>query len=223
MKALKILVSISICLYCFSITSAMALRFEFDNEDEIADWELGPNATATVADGMLQLEVKGGLDSGIYLGDADWTDYRMEVRARKVSGPYFHLFARVVEPTKDFYFMEISYNSDTTSLFVFQGGAGAEITPGARPVRPESKDQDGGDAYTLVIEAEGDTLRTFIDGELMVEQDDGTFESGKLGLGARDSVILYEYVDVEGVGIPPTAAVDAEGKLTSTWGRLKSQ
>ena len=55
----------------------------------------------------------------------------------------------------------------------------------------------------------------------MMEQVDDTYKAGKLGLGGRDSVVLYEYVDVEGTGIPATTAVDSKGKLTSTWGRLK--
>jgi hypothetical protein len=222
MKTLIILLFISICAFCFSATSAFALRFEFDSEKEIADWELGPDATATVENGMLRLEV-GGSDSGIYFGDPNWTDYRMEVRARKIEGPYFHLFIRVVEPVQDFYFMEISYNSHTTSLFRFDAGTSTEITPGGvRPERPESKDTKGGDAYTLVFEAKGDTIKTFIDGKEMMEQKDDVYPKGRLGLGGRTSVVLYEYVDVEGTGIP-TSAVDLKGKLTSTWGRLKNQ
>lgn len=224
MKPLTILLSISICAWLLSVTSAVALRFDFRSEKEIADWELGPDATATVENGMLKLTV-GGQDSGIYFGDPDWTDYRMEVKARKIEGPYFHLFVRVVEPVKDFYFMEISYNSHTTSLFRFDAGVSTEITPGgnaARPKRPDSKDTKGGDAYTLVFEAKGDNIKTFIDGKLMIEQKDNTYKTGRLGLGGRDSVVLYEYVDVEGAGIPPSA-IDLQGKLTSTWGRLKNQ
>jgi len=222
MKALTILLSISICALCFSATSAVALLFEFKSEKEIADWELGPDATAKVEDGMLKLEVKNGQNSGIYFGDPGWTDYRMELKARKIQGPYFHLFVRVVKPTQDFYFMEISYNSHTTSVFRFDAGASVEITGGDRPARPESKDTKGGDAYTLVFEAQGETFKTFIDGKLMVETEDNKYPEGRLGLGGRDSVVWYEYVDVEGTGIPPSA-VDSKGKLTSTWGRLKNQ
>ena len=51
----------------------------------------GPQATAKVKDGMLELTVAGGQNSGIYFGEDNWTDYRMEVKARKLVGPYFHL------------------------------------------------------------------------------------------------------------------------------------
>jgi hypothetical protein len=223
MKTLTILLTISICAWWLSATSAVALLFEFKSEKEIADWELGPDATATVENGMLKLEVRNGQNSGIYFGDPDWTDYRMELKARKIQGPYFHLFIRVVEPVQNFYFMEISYNSDTTSLHRFEAGTGTEITPdGVRPARPKSKDTKDGDAYTLVFEAKGETFKIYIDGKLMIEQKDNKYPNGRLGLGGRDSVVLYEYVDVEGTGIPPST-VDAQGKLTSTWGRLKKQ
>ena len=215
------------CLYicvCFAfilaIQPALAIRYEFDSEKEIADWELGPQATAKVKDGMLELTVAGGQNSGIYFGEDNWSDYRMEVKARKVVGPYFHLFARTKEPAVDFYFMEISYNSHTTSLFMFSGGAANEITGGPRPKRPDSKDTKGGDAYTIVFETEGETLRTYIDGKLMVENQDKTYDKGRPGLGGRDSTVLYEYVEINGEGIPPTAVEPAD-KLAITWAELK--
>ena len=42
----------------------LALRIEFDDKKDIADWELGPNATAKVANGKLELKCAGG-DTGI--------------------------------------------------------------------------------------------------------------------------------------------------------------
>ena len=217
----------SVCTYvCFAfiltIDPASAIRYEFESDKEIADWELGPQATAKVKDGMLELTVAGGQNSGIYFGEDNWTDYRMEVKARKIAGPYFHLFVRTQEPAVDFYFMEISYNSHTTSLFMFQGGGANEITGGPRPKRPDSKDTKGGDAYTIVFEVEGQTLKTHIDGELMVEQEDKTYDKGRPGLGGRDSTVHYEYVEINGVGIPPTA-VEPVDKLAITWGALKSR
>ena len=209
-------------VFILTIHSALAIRYEFDSDKEIADWELGPQATAKVKDGMLELTVAGGQNSGIYFGEDNWTDYYMEVRVRKIVGPYFHLFVRTQEPTVDFYFMEISYNSHTTSLFMFQGGAATEITGGDRPQRPDSKDTKGGDAYTIAFETEGLTLRTYIDGKLMVEQEDKTYDKGRPGLGGRDSTVLYEYVEINGVSIPPTA-VEPVDKLAITWGSLKSR
>ena len=207
--------------FILAIHPASAILYEFDSDKEIADWELGPQATAKVKDGMLELTVAGGQNSGIYFGEDNWTDYRMEVKARKAAGPYFHLFVRTQEPTQDFYFMEISYNSHTTSVFMFSGGAANEITGGPRPKRPDSKDTKGGDAYTIVFEVEGETLKTYIDGKLMVETQDKTYDKGRPGLGGRDSTVLYESVEINGEGIPPTAVEPAD-KLAILWGELKS-
>jgi len=223
---LFLIATLSICLsFVLVLPTAMALRFEFDSPDEISDWELGPDVTAEVKDGMLELIV-GSPDSGIYFGEENWTDYTMEVHARKKDGdPYFHLFARVIEPAQDFYFMEISYNSNTTSLFMFSGATGTEITPDppGRPPRPNSTDTDGGDAYTIVLEVEGDTIRSFIDGKLMVEATDGTYKNGRPGLGGRTSTVWYEYVEITGPGIDEgTTSVESTGKLAVTWGALKN-
>ena len=199
-----------------------ALRIDFDDPKDIQDWELGPNATAKVSDGHLELKCAGG-DTGIYFGDPKWTDYKMEVKARKIAGPYFHLFTRVHKPTTDFYFMEISYNSHTNSVFVFTGGSGKEITGGVRPKRPDSKDTKGGDAYTITFEVKGETIKTSIDGKQMVETKDGTYKDGRPGLGGRDSTVLYDYVEINGPGIATTSPVDGQNKLATMWGALKRE
>jgi len=198
-----------------------ALRIDFDDKKDIEGWELGPQATATVSGGQLELKV-GGANSGIFFGDPKWTDYKMEVKARKVAGPYFHLFTRVQKPVEDFYFIEISYNSNTNSIFRFDGGAATEITGGDRPKRPNSKDTKGGDAYTIIFEVKGEVLKTYIDGKLQVETKDKTYKDGRLGLGGRDSTVLYDYVEVNGPGIA-ASPVDRQGKLATIWGNLKQE
>ena len=47
--------------------TAQAILYEFDSDKEIADWELGPQATAKVKDGMLELTVAGGQKFGYLL------------------------------------------------------------------------------------------------------------------------------------------------------------
>ena len=135
----------------------------------------------------------------------------MEVKARKIAGPYFHLFTRVQKPAADFYFMEISYNSHTNSIFMFKGGAATEVTGGPRPKRPASKDTKGGEAYTIFFEVKGETIKTYIDGKLQVETKDKTYKDGRPGLGGRDSTVVYDYVEINGPGIAATPD-DHQGK-----------
>ena len=166
-----------------------ALRIEFDDPKDIDGWELGPQATAKVSNGQLELKV-GGVNSGIFFGDPKWTDYKMEVKARKLEGSYFHLFTRVQKPVEDFYFIEISYNSNTNSIFRFDGGDGIEITGGDRPKRPNSEDTQEGDVYTIIFEAKGKFIKTYIDGKLLVETKDKAYKNWRLGLGDRDSTLF---------------------------------
>ena len=212
---------LGLLLLLLSSHSIFALRLEFDNKKEIADWELGPNATAKVANGKLELKcaVWAG-NTGIHFGDPKWTDYKMEVHARKIEGPYFHLLARVQKPVADFYFMEISYNSHTNSVFMFRGETAKEITGGPRPKRPESKDDKGGDAYTIIFEAKGEIIKTHIDGKLQVSTKDRTYKDGRPGLGGRDSTVAYDYVEINGPGIAANL-VDHQGKLATIRGNMK--
>ncbi|MDE0327291.1 MAG: hypothetical protein OXN27_25470 [Candidatus Poribacteria bacterium] len=56
----------------------------------------------------------------------------------------------------------------------------------------------------------------------MVETEDKTYDKGRPGLGGRDSTVLYEYMEINGEGIPPTAVEPAD-KLATLWGELKSR
>ena len=81
------------CFFCCLILSlsfglficypAVALHTEFDNKKDIADWELGSQTATKIVDGKLELKAAGGQNSGIYFDDKAWTDYTMEIQARK--------------------------------------------------------------------------------------------------------------------------------------------
>ena len=106
---------------------------------------------------------------------------------------------------------------------MFKGGAANEITGGPRPKRPESKDDKGGDAYTIIFEVKGETIKTYIDGKLQVETKDKTYKDGRPGLGGRDSTVSYDYVEINGPGIAATSPVDRYGKLATIWGSIKQE
>ena len=55
----------------------------------------------------------------------------------------------------------------------------------------------------------------------MVETKDKTYKDGRPGLGGRDSTVLYDYVEINGPGIPVTTPVNRQGKLATIWGNLK--
>jgi hypothetical protein len=53
-----------------------------------------------------------------------------------------------------------------------------------------------------------------------------TYASGPIALvsdhNVKTAITQYDYIDIEGDGIP-TNAVDSAGKLTTTWGKIKTQ
>ena len=173
MKIRSFLILLLVCAFAFlSVYPADAIIYGKREADEatipwaegIKHWEVGPGAQVEVVGSELELKSEG--DTGIYfnhpdVNPAELTDYELEVSARKIGddSKYFHLFVRTVVPTKDFYFVEVSYNSNTISIYEFNDGAATEITPGGnagRPKRPDSKDTKGGEHYILTFSVEGE-------------------------------------------------------------------
>ena len=247
MKIQSLFTLLLVCAFAFlTVYPAEAVIYGKRGDDEatipwaegIKHWEAGPGAQAEVKGDELELHSDG--NTGLYFNHpdvnvAEMTDYELEVSARKIGddSKYFHLFVRTVIPTKDFYFVEVSYNSNTISMYEFRGGAGHEITPGGnagRPKRPDSKDTKGGEHYTLTFSAEGDILKYSVDGKLSIVVKNDKWAKGPPGIGGRGGQVNYYWVRVDSLpeqglqNIPSTdkqLSVDSKGKLTTTWGKLK--
>ena len=208
-------------------------------EEGIKHWKPGPGAQAEIKGDVLEL-ITDGSNTGLYfdhpdVNAAELTDYELEVSARKIGddSKYFHLFVRTVVPTKDFYFVEVSYNSNTISMYEFRDGGAHEITPGGnagRPKRPDSKDTKGGEHYILTFSAEGNILKYAVDGRLSIVVQNNKWTTGPPGLGGRGGQVNYYWARVDSLpeqglqNIPSTdkqLSVDSKGKLTTTWGKLK--
>ena len=209
-------------------------------KEGIKDWkEEFVNAEVT-QEGFLKVTQAGNEARGIVMfqgGDnpAGMTDYEVETFIRKKpDGPYLALHARINEPAKDFFLIEISYWSHTVSTHKVTGGAFTEITPGGgggRPKRPEPRVKiDGDDAYVMRFSIEGEILSYWIDDKLIIITDQAdTWKTGPPGLGAQGTTNIYEWVRIDTIppgqlGIESTEkqlAVDPSGKIAVTWGRLK--
>ena len=84
------------------------------------------------------------------------------------------------------------------------------------------------ESHIWKIEAKGDTITTYIDGKEILSATDKTYAKGRIGLGGHNyasdtgkNVVTFDYVKVEGPGIPTAAAVESIGKLSVAWGSLK--
>ena len=225
-------------------TMALSLYLLHNSVSKIAPkvikhWDVGPGAQAEVVGDVLEL-ITDGTNTGVYfnhpdVNPAELTDYELEVSARKIGddSKYFHLFVRTVIQTKDFYFVEVSYNSNTISMYEFNDGASTEITPGGnagRPKRPDSKDTRGGEHYLLTFSVEGNILKYAVDGRLSIVVQNDKWATGPPGLGGRGGQVNYYWARVDSLpeqglqNIPSTdrqLAVESAGKLATTWSKLK--
>ena len=205
----------------------------------IKHWELEPGAQAKVVGDVLELKSEG--NTGLFfnypdVNPAELTDYELEVSARKIgdNSKYFHLFVRTVVPTKDFYFVEVNYNSNTISMYEFTDGIAHEITPGGRagrPKRPDSKDTKSGEHYILAFSVEGNILKYSVDGRLSIVVQNNKWAKGPPGIGGRDGQVNYYWVRVDSLpeqglqNIPSTdkqLSLENGETLATIWDTLKN-
>ena len=248
MKIQSLFVLLAVCTFALlRVYPADAIIYGKRGDDEatipwaegIRHWELEPGAQAKVVGDVLELKSEG--NTGLFfnypdVNPAELTDYELEVSARKIGGnsKYFHLFARTVVPTKDFYFVEVSYNSNTISMYEFTDGIAHEITPGGnagRPKRPDSKDTKGGEHYILTFSVEGNILKYSVDGRLSIVVQNNKWAKGPPGIGGRGSRVNYYWVRVDSLpeqglqNIPSTdkqLSLENGETLATIWDTLKN-
>ena len=241
MKIRSLLALLVTCVLAFlKIYSADAIIYGKRGDDEatipwaagIQHWELGPGAQAKVVGDVLELTSEG--NTGLFfnypgVNPAELTDYELEVSARTIgdNSKYIHLFARTVVPTKDFYFVEISYNSNTIAMYEFTDGIAHEITPGRAglPKRPDSKDN-----YIFGFSVEGNILKYSIEGRLTFVGKHNKWAKGPPGIGGRGSQVNYYWVRVDSLpeqglqNIPSTdkqLSAENEETLATIWDTLR--
>jgi hypothetical protein len=71
---------------------------------------------------------------------------------------------------------------------------------------------------------EGKEIQSWWNGEKMLVIRDGSWENGTISFTTFTEDVYFDNVRVAGPGIPldKGEAVEPEGKLTTTWGKLKS-
>ena len=236
MRTLILLVCVSLMLVC-ALTS-WALMVDFENGTD-RDW--------TVIQG--DWEVKGGkyhqtdknwttaatndTYNRSYFGDINWTDYTIEVDVTIDDpgdlAPIAGIFARVMAKTKDgaYYFFRIDTRPDWGPGAVespnnnFAGEGGGKMEGGLDPkfIAMEENNKQ----YHLKVIAEGNHFVYYVDGKsvLDVVDDVDPFMSGAVGLGTFNAGASFDNFQVTGTGVP--GAVISDGKLTVTWGEVKSR
>jgi hypothetical protein len=126
------------------------------------------------------------------LGDKLYADLDMTVRFKPVSGKTDQAAGIVfrVQDRHNYYILRANALEDNVNLYVFAGGKRSQI-------RGASAKVAAGQWHELRVEAVGDRLKGYLNGQLLVEATDATFAAGKVGLWTKaDSVTCFDDVRV---------------------------
>lgn len=113
-------------------------------------------------------------------GDTAWTDVSVEVDMKIVefNGANSSFMAGLcvrVSDAENFHLVGVRSNDARVGLRTFAGG-------GNNVVQSDFDGAEAGTWYSLRVDAIGDTLRAYLDGELMFSQEDATHERGAVAL-----------------------------------------
>ena len=204
-----------------------ALRWDFKNEADLDDWTV-IRGKWTIEDGNLRGELEGDY-IGIVAGDLEWSDYTLEVETTVLEGVYTYWMVRVQDDPQpggsdligSYYTLE---REQTDRVHLFQIDAGQWTEMGQPVLLP------GGhlESHIWKFEVEGNKITVYLDGEELLSAEDDKYEKGRIGLGGHNhssatgkNIVLFDYVEVSGPGIPVSAAVKSIGKLAVAWGSIK--
>lgn len=183
------------------------MLLQSDFEEDSAGWVIdNGNWALAQVDGRGVYRATGrGLT---HAGDTSWRDYRMEadmMMASTASGGSAGLAFRYQDPA-NFYHVRLDDNRSTEAgvktiqLYKWVNGAASKVAEA-----PFEFEYDTW--YTLAVEAEGESIQAYIDGELMLEAADSSLPSGAVGVRTYDRNTSVDRVTVS--RLMPEESADA--------------
>lgn len=104
-------------------------------------------------------------------------------RTDRAAGILFH-----IQDKDNYYILRANALEDNVNIYKYTDGRRSDIKDGAAKV-PSEKWQE------LRVEADGNTIRGFLNGKLVVEATDKAFRAGKVGLWTKaDSVTCFDNI-----------------------------
>lgn len=218
----------------FVPTVSLAIQWDFDKPD-FGEWtivKVGPWLEVAegweIEDGLMCSPTEGWQGSGrhsrIVIGEKPWKDYEVEIRYmyKELGGiPEAHAIFRFIDENNLYTARSIG-RGNPWGIEYF-GLVGGNLDPAAAS-DPNHPADEVDEWYGLKVMVEGDTFAIqHFDGKQWNEKGEFTHKAndhGGVGLGASDAVVVFDYLRVDGEGIPPTD-VSPQGNLATTWGRAK--
>ena len=212
-------------LLCATAPSSRAFIDDFDDgnldgwEVQSGDWEVKGG----------ELKYKGG--SGIcgaslyYEDGVEWTDYEFEVDMKLTTRNDWPggIRARLNPETGESYFTWVYPEIEKEIMVYVATGWDCNANRGIAQ-RDAWEPPELGEWGQLKMVVEGKKIQSWWNGEEILSIEDKAWEKGTISFTTFTEDVFFDNVRVAGPGIPldKGEAVEPEGKLTTTWGKLKS-
>ncbi len=175
-----------------------------------------PNRTATIMDGVwvVKQDELIGKNGVVLLGDASWSNYDMNFKARIGTGDRFRAIFHYTSPG-DYCILEVGDASgQEVSVQVYQNGQRRHLTEVEKEIPTV-----GGVWYDVRIEVRGPAHKFYRDDSLLFTYFDEEFTKGRVGFSVISTVHFKDIVITAPDGTRywnglPDRLVDAQGKVT---------
>lgn len=205
---------------CILAWTALAGEQTWTFDDGADDWTPA-NGTWAVEDGLYRQTKADEAAAHTLIGDADWTDYTLEAKVRIDEGNWAGLIVRAQDEFQ-YYVYYLNVPNNKSELWQHNAGGFTSREAINSNNAAQNVTVERGVWLDVSVEAAGDTLTLWINGEKQAENTDDTYAAGMVGLWAWTTVASFDEVTVSGDSIPGSAtSVDPKGKLASQWGSLK--
>ena len=228
----------TICVGLFLVTlPAWGVFYDFENKSQLKEWEV-IGGDWKIENGVLKGEnvpAAPGFDHGpgIVVGEDSWTDYvfelKMNVETDKLGGPII----RYIDPQNWYWF-----EAWRTQFYLRPHVNGEDQAPDPIPDAfwDREKEFQDGQWHTYKIEAEGENITVWFDGEKVLDFTYNKLNWGRPAHAVKEGLLhgkvglmtwtgdmgmaSFDDVSVEGPGIPGSK-VEPNGHLSLTWGAIK--
>jgi hypothetical protein len=234
MKARVLVIALVFLLIALPLRLSFAgLVWDFAKEAELDDWEVIRGGwEIDEQNGVLvgeSIEDEGFLMISSDIWQEEWVDYTIEIRVRSIAPGNRHFGLGFRDDGKGnnhygFYLDDDPGCCEGTYWFGFYNGDYNAIS--AFWGQPGNYDE-AEDWNVLKIVVEDFTFDLYINGEhIETYQDSGkTYSKGPVGLvndcnDGQTAIVEFDYIKIEGDGMP--SAVLSAGKLSTTWGSIRS-
>ena len=224
MKGTVGMISALLLLYV-AAPSSRAFIDDFD-DGNLDGWKV-QSGNWKVKNGELKYKGASGICGAAlyYEGGVEWTDYEFEVdmKLTNLNDWPGGIRARLNPETGESYFTWVYPEIEKEIMVYVATGWDCNANRGIaqRDAWPVPK-VDEWNQLKMVVE--GKEIQSWCNGEKMLVIRDGSWENGTISFTTFTEDVYFDNVRVAGPGIPldKGEAVEPEGKLTTTWGKIKT-